>query len=168
MEELSTPTEDHFGDLCSPSEIGKNLKVCINVCQKYQCCFDAKAQCDKSTLQCDYHSICAELIVRSVGQNENEPYLQYSAVDLAKACNSKQLAEDPEGCRSMCKGSTCKFSSLSKDNTLPENLISLFQAVSTHILQATALKSKNHFAMIMLYVRVCSIYRKVVENTRSP
>ena len=110
-EEISKPAEDQFGTLCSPSEIGKNLKVCINNCREYQCCFDAKEQCDKSTLQCDNHSICAEL----GGQNQNQSYIQYSAVDLAKACNSKQLTEDPEDCRSMCKGSACKFSSSSTE-----------------------------------------------------
>jgi hypothetical protein len=41
-------------------------------------------------------------------QDDGPSYLQYTAVELAKACNSKQLSKDSSDCKLLCKGSACK------------------------------------------------------------
>ena len=128
-----TISETKLDELCSPAELGKNWNACISYCQLYECCFDDATTCDISKEQCGDHSICAQFFAKQVGlssssddflpsasttstetsdkkyQDDGPSYIQYTAVELAKACNSKQLAQDPSDCKLLCKGSACKL-----------------------------------------------------------
>lgn len=136
----STPSETineaRLEELCSPSELGKNWNVCISYCEPYECCFNGRS-CDKSKNQCGDYSICAQFFAQSVNQIDDDAsslgtptlstivstspedgtsYIQYTAVELAQACNSKQLSKDPSDCKLLCKGSACCFSSYPSSN----------------------------------------------------
>lgn len=130
--QLESAPEDEISDakleeLCAPSQLGNNWNACISYCEPYECCFDDSKPCIKSKIQCGDHSICAQFFANPVGQNEStasttaistEPpnndgpsYIQYTAVELAQACNSMQLEKDPSDCKLLCKGSACKLTS---------------------------------------------------------
>jgi hypothetical protein len=123
-----TISESKLEGFCSPEELDKNWNACISYCESFACCF-ADSSCDKSKIECGDHSICAQFFAKPVGQSfstqastsmaSTEPpeddnqddgpsYLQYTAVELAKACNSKQLSKDSSDCKLLCKGSACK------------------------------------------------------------
>lgn len=122
-------SEAKLEEFCAPSELGKNWNACISSCEQWECCFNGRP-CDKSKSQCGDHSICAQFFAKPVSFSEEytsststtEPpedgptYIQYTAVELAQACNSKQLSKDPSDCKRLCKGSACCFSSYSLGN----------------------------------------------------
>eukprot|EP00804_Cyclotella_cryptica_P022736 CCRYP_004976-RF/>CCRYP_004976-RF protein AED:0.07 eAED:0.07 QI:3538/0.88/0.8/1/0.55/0.5/10/3647/1039 len=133
-----TLSEKSFEEACSPSTLGENWNVCISHCEPYECCFTGTPSCNKDKSQCGNHSMCAQFFAKSVPMvsnsfpNESTPssvtnapeeqeddgpiYMQYTAIELAKACNSKQLSKDDSDCKMLCKGSACCFSSYESSN----------------------------------------------------
>lgn len=139
MDPLESPTsetiiETKLDEFCSPAELGKNWNACISYCQTYECCFGDAMACELSKEQCGDHSLCAQFFAKQVTlssslvddfasststastgvsnekyQDDGPPYIQYTAVELAKACNSKQLAKNSSDCKLLCKGSSCKL-----------------------------------------------------------
>jgi len=134
LESSSLPLDDtldekSFQDACSLSNLGENWNACISHCEPYECCFTETQSCDKNKSQCGNHSMCAQFFAKSVSvvsnsiSNESTPssvkesnevddgptYMQYTAVELAKACNSKQISKDDSDCKMLCKGSACEL-----------------------------------------------------------
>jgi hypothetical protein len=125
-----TWSEAKLEEMCAPSMLGDNWNLCISYCEPYECCFTGSNSCDKSKTQCGDFSICAQFfsplvpVVSNTGletgtsasgepedtnQNDGPSYIQYTAVELAQACNSQQLSKDDSDCKKLCKGSACKY-----------------------------------------------------------
>jgi hypothetical protein len=114
-------SEAKLEEFCAPSQLGNNWNACISYCEPYECCFSDSTPCIKSKTQCGDHSICAQFFSNPVStastittsteppNNDGPSYIQYTAVELAQACNSKQLEKDPSDCKLLCKGSACKL-----------------------------------------------------------
>lgn len=128
--------EKSFQEACSPTNLGENWNACISHCEPYECCFTETQSCNKNKSQCGNHSMCAQFFAKSVpvvsnsmsnestmssvtvapneynesnDEDDGPTYMQYTAVQLAKACNSKQLSKDDSDCKMLCKGSACEL-----------------------------------------------------------